>query len=202
MKLTVVLLLSSACLLAFAGCAKPKVAAQSSPGRANAASQPATGPDDDPTGPVRARPQEKIAEADALMLSAMTSYRKLQGADRMGARAYKPVLEQLLRLIREYPQSDKTDDAYFYAAELLKEYCEDDATAIEYYRRAYQIDPSTPHPARFQRAVLLDFRMNDRAGAIKEYRNAIRSESGLGTPWARSNTDFATIRLRQLEGKD
>lgn len=205
MKSAVCLLAMLLIPLAMVGCAQPDRTDPRAPLRTTAASQPEPRPDVHATTqpqPSHIHRQEKIAEADALFLAAVNTFRKLQSADRLDRQPAKAALDQLLRMIRDYPQSDKVDDAYFYAAELVKEYWDDDQTAATYYRLAYDADPATPHPARFQRAMLLDFRLHQRAIALEEYRNAIRCESGLGTPWARSNADFATIRIRYLEGKD
>lgn len=162
------------------------------PARIHAKSQP-----DDAGLPSR-RTGERIAEADALLAEAI-ALTKGAAVDDSAARA---AMQKYLTLIREYPQSDKVDDACFYAGEVLKEFLNQDAAAAEFYRLAYQTNPRTPHPAHFQRAVVLDYRLHRRAEAMVEYEAAIAIEAGLGAAWARSNADFARIRLDQLQSED
>jgi tetratricopeptide (TPR) repeat protein len=92
-------------------------------------------------------------------------------------------------------------EAYYFAAETLAEYLDDPKAAAEYYRRAYQADPALLHPARFQRATLLDFRLGKPKEAIEEYRDVVTYESVLNAKWARPNADFASDRIRFLERK-
>lgn len=154
---------------------------------------------DDDGAPPAARPRgEKIVEADAIMLEALTGLRQLQIAGQRDQRRPRELLEMLVRLIRQYPHSDQVDDACFHAAEILREYLNEFELACEFYRRAYLADPATSHPARFQRAALLDFRLNRPAEALAEYRQVILLESQHDAGWANSNARFAAARIKAL----
>lgn len=103
-------------------------------------------------------------------------------------------LEMMKRVIYEYPTSDKIDDAAFFIGEIHKEYLKNqNEIAVEWYRRAWTWDPDTPHQARFQAAVVYDYRMHDRAKALELYHAVLKHET---FEW--TNVEFAKTRIRQL----
>ena len=53
--------------------------------------------------------------------------------------------------------------------------------------------PQTAHPARFQAAVLYDFRLHDRDRALELYHAVVTQETG-----NTSNVHFAVRRIQQL----
>lgn len=84
-------------------------------------------------------------------------------------------LDKYDRLIRQHPSSDKIDDAA-YKAGVIYEYFQDYSIALLYYKRAYEWDPDTIHPARFRSARILDKRLHRNAEALELYREAIKKE--------------------------
>ncbi len=84
-------------------------------------------------------------------------------------------LDKYDRLIRNYPSSDKIDDAAYKAGEIY-EYFQDYSIALLYYKRSYQWDPTTTQPARFRSARILDKRLHRNAEALELYREAIKTE--------------------------
>ena len=97
-------------------------------------------------------------------------------------------------LIETYPNSDKIDDAAFWLGEIHKEYLKDqEQIAVQWYERSFAWDPATPHSARFQAAVVYDYRLHDRDRALELYRLVLAEETS-----KRSNVDFATRRIEQL----
>lgn len=140
-------------------------------------------------------PRDSIAEADALYKQAEDVAREaghgipaLFNQERMGE-----ALALFKQLIEEFPTSDKIDDAAFQCGELLKEYYKhQEVVAVQWYERAWTWDPSTPHQARFQAAVLWDYRLHDRRKALELYRAAIAYEP------SRSNRHFALARIKEL----
>lgn len=140
-------------------------------------------------------PRDSIAEADTLYNRALAVARgaghgmpALYNQEGMGE-----ALALFKQLIEEFPTSDKIDDAAFQCGELLKEYYKhQDTVAVQWYERAWTWDPSTPHPARFQEAVLWDYRLHDRRKALELYRAAIAYEP------SRSNRHFALARIKEL----
>lgn len=142
------------------------------------------------------RPENSIPAADALY----DEGRKLM---RQGGHGV-PILyrEDLMvraadlfrELIEKYPNSDKIDDAAFMLGEIHKEYLKEQETiAVTWYERAWTWDPRTPHPARFQAAVVYDYRLHDRDHALELYRAVVEQETD-----NRSNVRFAHRRINQL----
>ncbi len=78
-------------------------------------------------------------------------------------------------LIKEYPTSDKIDDAAFMAGE-IHEFFKDYSIAVLYYKRAFQWDPQTPYPARYRAAKLLDYELFERDQALQLYRESLQKE--------------------------
>lgn len=143
------------------------------------------------------RPLESIAEADRLFEEARELMRKgghgtwaLYHQDTM-----KLALAKLNELVERYPTSDKIAEAAFYIAEIHKEYFEesDNRIAVLWYQRALEWDPNIQRPARFQMAVVYDYRLHEREKALAMYQRVIEEE-----PFNRSNVRFAHARVRQL----
>jgi tetratricopeptide (TPR) repeat protein len=99
------------------------------------------------------------------------------------------------RLIKRFPSSDKIDDAAYKAGEIC-EYFKDYSIALLYYKRAYQWDPGTIHPARFRAARILDKRLHRYAEALKLYQEAIKTEGAYER--YRKWTEFAEQRIIAL----
>ena len=79
-------------------------------------------------------------------------------------------------LIKEYPTSDKIDDAAYLAGE-IHEFFKDYSIAVLYYKRAFQWDPQTSHPARYKAANLLDHELFERDQALLLYRESLQKET-------------------------
>jgi len=140
-------------------------------------------------------PRDNIVEADRLYVEAYKEYKSGQVLPFMNdKRKLKDALDKFVLLIKSYPTSDKIDDAAFYAGEISKEYFDDDVQALRYYEMALKWDPRTPHPVRFQAAVVYDFRRHDRARAMALYQRVLKEEQDMD----QTNTNFAATRLRQL----
>ncbi len=142
------------------------------------------------------RPTDSIAAANALYDDGV-NYMK-QGGWRglplmYNTKKLKKALEKFNQIIREYPTSDKIDDAAFFAAELYKEYFNDNLRAVQYYKRCWEWNPQTEHPARFQAAVIYDYRLHDRDRALELYQQVIEVEQA-----NRSNLRFSARRIKQL----
>ena len=142
------------------------------------------------------RPTDIVPEADAL-------YERGQKLLRKGGHGV-PIFyrqktmiqaaEVFQQLVEQYPNSDKIDDAAFFLGEIHKEYLPDqEPIAVKWYERAWTWDPETPHPARFQAAVIYDYRLHDRDRALELYQSVIKNETG---DW--TNVNFATRRIREL----
>jgi len=85
-------------------------------------------------------------------------------------------LDKYGQLIRQYPTSDKIDDAAYKMAG-IHEHFDDHTIALLYYQRAYQWDARTPYPARFKAAFVLDKKLQRRAEALELYQEAVIKEA-------------------------
>ena len=98
------------------------------------------------------------------------------------------------KLIERYPGSDKIDDAAFLCGEIHKDYLPgQEQIAVKWYERAWTWNPDTPHPVRFQAAVLYDYRLHDRDRALELYQAVLKHETQ-----DKSNVRFATRRIHEL----
>jgi len=142
------------------------------------------------------RASESIPEADALYEEGLTLMRRgghgvpgLFNRDRMVEAA-----ELLRTLVERFPASDKIDDAAFLCGEIHKDYLSDqEEIAVRWYERAWTWDPNTPYPARFQAAVVYDYRLHDRDRALELYRQVVQVETAY-----ESNVRFAARRIEEL----
>jgi tetratricopeptide (TPR) repeat protein len=108
-------------------------------------------------------------------------------------------LDKYNQLIKKYPTSNKIDDAAYKAGGIY-EYFKDYSIAVLYYKRAYQWDPMTIHPARFRAAYILDRRLARRVEALELYEEAIKTEGRYEklVTWR----EFAEKRVKELSGTD
>jgi len=146
--------------------------------------------------PASLRPSEQIEAADRLYIHASNLLRR--GGHGLLVLYREELMIKALKafksLIETYPTSDKIDDAAFYCGEIHKEYFRgQELIAVRWYERAWQWDPETPHPARFQAAVVYDYRLHDRARALELYHAVIERETMKIT-----NVRFATRRINEL----
>ena len=108
-------------------------------------------------------------------------------------------LQRYEDLIKQYPTSDKIDDAA-YKAGTIHEYFQDYSIALLYYQSAYQWDPDTIYPARFRAARVLDKDLHRNAEALKLYQEAVQTEGRFEK--YREWKEFAERRIREMEKLD
>ena len=142
------------------------------------------------------RPTDQIPEADALYERGRELLRK-GGHGVPVLYREKTMIEAagvFQQLVERHPTSDKIDDAAFFLGEIHKEYLPDqEPIAVKWYERAWTWDPQTPHPARFQAAVVYDYRLHDRDRALELYQSVVKNETAHQT-----NVRFATRRINEL----
>ncbi len=143
------------------------------------------------------RASESIPEADALFEEAMSLMQ--QGGHKVPLfyrkKAMLRAAQAFRTLIEKFPSSDKIDDAAFFSGDIHKEYLSgQESLAVKWYERAWAWDPNTPHPARFQAAIVYDYRLHDRDRALELYQQVITQEADVD----RSNVRFATRRIAEL----
>lgn len=108
--------------------------------------------------------QALVIEEDAKKLVLFKNKEKLRIA-----------LDKYNQLIREYPTSDKIDDAAYRAGRIYEGF-KDYSIALLYYQRAYQWNPDTSYPARYRSADVLDRRMHRRSEALELYEEALEKD--------------------------
>ncbi len=148
-------------------------------------------------------PLEAIPEADGTYAEAVKLVEEVRTLPFGGhLEANKKKAQRALRLfksiLQEYPTSDKVDDCAYLCGEIYKEYLRDDdpdnELAVRYYQWAFALDPETPHPARFQCAVVYDFRRHDRVRALDLYHQVLETDENGNE----SNARWAASRIEQL----
>jgi len=97
-------------------------------------------------------------------------------------------------LIRDYPTSDKIDDAAYLAGQ-IHEYFGDYSIAVLYYKRAFQWDSLTPYPARYKAAKILDYQLSERGQALPLYRESLVKEAQY-----HNASDAIAMRIEELAG--
>jgi tetratricopeptide (TPR) repeat protein len=105
-------------------------------------------------------------------------------------------LQKYNELIKQYPSSDKIDDAA-YNAGVIYEYFKDYSIALLYFKRAYQWDPETIYPARFRAARILDKDLHRNAEALQLYQQAVKIEGQFDK--YREWKEYAEKRIRELQ---
>jgi len=126
---------------------------------------------------------ERIPAADELYLDAVETHRQAEPIGILkDEEQLRVAREKYNQLIRQYPTSDKIDDAAYKVADIY-EYFKDYETALLYYQRAYQWEADTPYPARFHAAVLLDKRLHRRDEALELYKEAVLREGDNYSEW-------------------
>ncbi len=145
--------------------------------------------------PPTLKPVEVIPEAEALYNRAFKTYKA--GKPFPLITDYDKEREALMlfrELIRKYPSSTKIALSAYFIGEIYKEYFNEDVRAVNWYERAWQWDPNILQPARFQAATVYDIRMGHYAKALQLYKEVLKYEQ-----FNRSNVDYATHRIEQLE---
>ena len=101
-------------------------------------------------------------------------------------------LRKYNQLIKNYPTSDKIDDAAYKSARIY-EHFKDYEIALVYYQRTYQWNPQTSYPAKYRSAWLLDYHLRRRDQALLLYQEAAKNKNISAT-----YRDYADTRAKEL----
>ncbi len=154
-----------------------------------------------------ATPVDSIPEADALYDEGYALYDTFVGIpfwgfSKLNHKDARRAVEKFRTILREHPTSDKVDDAAYYCGVIYKEFLREDdpdnQLALRYYKWALELDPKTPHPVRFDMAVVYDYRLHDRARAIELYHQVLETEEA----GIQSNQRWAAGRIEKLSDDD
>ena len=140
-----------------------------------------------------------IAAADDLYYDAV-DFQKSAGiiSGLMNENKLRLALQNYNLLIKNYPTSDKIDDAAYKAGVILEEF-NDYVVALDYYQVAYKSDPETIHPARFRAARILDKKLHRYADALELYKKAVVMDR---YDKYRQWKVYAETRIRDIEKLD
>ncbi|MBN1796137.1 MAG: hypothetical protein JW804_05645 [Sedimentisphaerales bacterium] len=105
-------------------------------------------------------------------------------------------LDRYNSLIRDYPKSDKIDDAAYRAAKIYQGF-KDYSIAALYYQRAFQWDPETVYPARYKAAYIFDKKLHQRSEALELYQQALELD-----PLNETQKQIANERVAELTTSD
>jgi len=120
---------------------------------------------------------DSIPRANILYDDAEKLYKEAELIPLLVSRSKRQLaLNKCNELIRDYPASDKIDDAAYMAGE-IHEFFGDYSIAVLYYKRAFQWDADTPYPARYRAAKLLDYKLFERDQALQLYRESLKRET-------------------------
>ena len=98
------------------------------------------------------------------------------------------------KIIEDYPESDKADDAAYELAEIYEGYYfKDYEGAASYYVKCYNLNEKTDKPARFKAARIYDNHLDDYVEATRHY------EMALDTCKETEYLEIAKTRLEQLK---
>ena len=127
--------------------------------------------------PPTLRATEIIPAANELYVDAIETKRRAEPIGILkDEELLRLALDKFNQLIRQYPTSDKIDDAAYRMGDIY-EYFKDYEIAALCYERAFQWNPDTPYPARFKAAQILDQRLHRRSEALELYREAVLREA-------------------------
>jgi tetratricopeptide (TPR) repeat protein len=144
------------------------------------------------------RPLKVIPAADALYARATSAHK--WGKPLPAVTLYskqRQALSLFLELIEKYPNSTRSPLAAFRIGHIYREYFNEDVRAVMWYQRAWQWDPDIQVGARFQAAVVYDFRLQNHKKALELYRDVLEYEQR-----SASNRRYARQRILELTEKE
>ena len=80
------------------------------------------------------------------------------------------------KILDEYPESDKADDAAYELADIYESYhFKDYEGSAFYYVKCYELNPNTDRPARYMAARIYDMYLHNYKEAIRNYEMALKT---------------------------
>lgn len=141
------------------------------------------------------RPLKVIPAADAIYDKAYKLYKDGQILPAVSNyKKQRQAIVLFLELVEKYPDSTKTPAASFYIGHIYREYFNENVRAVMWYQRAWELDPEIQLGARFQAAVVYDYRLKSYPKAYDLYKGVLEHERSIMT-----NRFFAKRRIKELE---
>lgn len=121
------------------------------------------------------KPDTSLPKANRIFREAVDWLNKTTLTDR--AENYKRAELLLRRLIRDYPRSDKLDEACYYLGEIYSsKYFEQYRRAVAFYERVFLYEPNTNLDARMRAAYIYEKHLSDNRKAVDLYQDVLRHE--------------------------
>jgi tetratricopeptide (TPR) repeat protein len=119
------------------------------------------------------KPNQNIAEANKILADARAHLERPTLTE--SAKNYHRAELLLRRLINDYRQSDKLDDACYYLGDIYSsKYFEQYRRSVAFYERVFWYDPSTNYPARLKAAFVYEKQLNDHERAKQLYQDVLQ----------------------------
>ena len=144
--------------------------------------------------PENMKPVKVIPAAEELYSKALSIY-KSGSAVPLFANYTKQrqALRLLLTITEQHPTSTRSPLAAFYIGHIYREYFNENVRAVMWYERAWKWNPRIQVGARFQAAVVWDYRLQNHEKALELYQGVLEHEFDEPT-----NRIFATNRIAEL----
>jgi hypothetical protein len=144
--------------------------------------------------PENMKPVKVIPAAEELYSKALAIFK---GASMIplvpNYRKQREALRLFLTITEQHPTSTRSPLAAFYIGHIYREYFNENIRAVMWYQRAWKWDPSIQIGARFQAAVVWDYRLQNHQRAMELYQAVLEYEFDDLT-----NREFARRRIAEL----
>ncbi len=119
-------------------------------------------------------PTKNIEEANILFQDGKNYKNVLNLTGRKSKLSY--AVARFKKILDEYPESDKADDAAYELANIYEgRHFKDYEGSVFYYTKCYELNPNTDRPARYMAARVYDKHLHDYKEAIRNYEMALKT---------------------------
>ena len=119
-------------------------------------------------------PTKNIEEANILFQDGKNYKNILNFTGRKSKLSY--AVARFKKILDEYPESDKADDAAYELADVYESYhFKDYEGSAFYYTKCYELNTNTDRPARYMAARVYDKYLHDYKEAIRNYEMALKT---------------------------
>ena len=144
--------------------------------------------------PENMKPVNVIPAAETLYTKALAIYKRASLVPLVpNYKKQREALRLFLTITEQHPTSTRSPLAAFYIGHIYREYFNENVRAVMWYQRAWKWDPRIQIGARFQAAVVWDYRLQNLERAMELYQDVLKYEFNDLT-----NRDFARRRISEL----
>jgi hypothetical protein len=144
--------------------------------------------------PENMKPVNVIPAAEELYAKALKIYKQSSIVPLIpNYKKQRQALRLFLTITEQHPTSTRSPWAAFYIGHIYREYFNEDVRAVMWYQRAWKWNPRIQVGARFQAAVVWDYRLQNHEKALELYQAVLENEFEDLT-----NRTFARRRIVEL----